>query len=372
MVLMTLDHVRDYLGDPSIRPLDMAHTTPALFLTRWITHLCAPTFFLLVGTGAWLALRHRSIPGLSRFLATRGLWLVLLEVTLLRCLGYQFNADYHVTVLFIFWALGWSMIALAALVWLRPALIAAVGLGLIVAHNAFDSVRAAQLGAFGPLWTVLHAPGFLAGPPHAVFVAYPLIPWIGVTALGFALGPIFDWAPERRRAFLLRAGLASIALFFALRLPNVYGDPVPWSHQGSVVMTVLSFMNVTKYPPSLLFLLMTLGPALLLLRALDGVQPAWLRPALVFGKVPLFYFVLHVPFIHLVALVTCLVRYGSVHWMFESPDMGNYPFTAPPGWGFSLPGVYMAWAFVVISLYPACRWYARVKQERPRWWMSYV
>lgn len=372
MILMTLDHVRDFLGSQAISPTDIAHTTPALFLTRWITHFCAPTFFLLTGTGAWLSLRHRTPASLARFLVTRGLWLVVLELTVFRCLGYQFNADYRVTLLVILWALGWSMVALGAMVRLTPAVIAALGLTLIVGHNAFDRVKAADLGAFAPLWNILHSPGFVLQAPHVVFVSYPLIPWIGVTAVGFALGQVFDWEPGRRQRFLLRAGLACLAAFVVLRLPNVYGDPAPWSRQASGVMTALSFLNVTKYPPSLLFLLVTLGGSLLALRALEGRSPAWLRPAHVFGTVPLFYFLLHIPLIHAVAVAVCYVRYGDAHWMFESPDLGSYPFTTPPDWGFTLPGVYLTWILVVVALYPVCVWYARMKRERRRWWHSYL
>jgi uncharacterized membrane protein len=205
-----------------------------------------------------------------------------------------------------------------------------------------------------------------------VFVAYPLIPWIGVTAAGYGLGQIYGWNPERRRAFLMRVGLVSTAAFVVLRAANVYGDPVSWSAQASGTFTALSFLNTSKYPPSLLFLLMTLGPALLLLRAVDGGTPTVLRPAAIFGKVPMFYFVLHLPLIHLLAVIVCYARYGTAHWMFESPDLGNFPFTAPPGWGYSLPIVYLVWALVIVALYPACRWFAGVKQRRRDPWLSYL
>jgi uncharacterized membrane protein len=186
------------------------------------------------------------------------------------------------------------------------------------------------------------------------------------------LGQLFESPVERRREPLLRIGLACIAAFVVLRAINMYGDPVPWSHQRTSLMTVLSFLNTTKYPPSLLFLLMTLGPSLLVLRALDGGTPSWLKPALTFGQVPLFYFLIHLPLIHLVAVGVALVRYGSAHWMLESPDLANYPFIAPPGWGLSLPAVYLAWVLIVAALYPVCAWYAKVKRSRPKWWMSYL
>jgi uncharacterized membrane protein len=368
MILMALDHVRDFFGPPGISPTSLAQTTVPLFLTRWITHVCAPTFFLLTGTGACLALRSKTVAGLSRFLLTRGIWLILLELTVIRCLGYQFNVDYQVTLLVVIWALGWAMVALAALVWLPVPAVLAIGLAMIAGHNLLDGVRSAH-----PLWVILHAQGFVVNRPgFVVFVAYPLIPWIGVTAVGYALGQVYQWEAGRRRAFLLRCGLAMTAAFVVLRVINQYGDPVPWASQASGALTLVSFLNLTKYPPSLLFLLMTLGPALLILRALDKGTPALLRPALVFGRVPLFYFVLHLTLIHLLAVVLCYVQNGAVHWMFESPNLGAYPFTPPPGWGVSLPVTYLLWVLVVVMLYPVCAWFGRVRQRSVGWWLSYL
>jgi uncharacterized membrane protein len=444
MILMALDHVRDFFGAPGLSPTNLAQTTVPLFLTRWITHLCAPVFFLLAGTGAFLSLAARgespaafdgrgipaggarlrpgpkatglrrglavawrrriappsntpgmlgrralpagrlarpgatpafhqgllgrkSVPELSRFLLTRGVWLIVLELTLIRCLGYQFNFDYQVTLLVVIWALGWAMVALAALVWLPLPAILAFGVVMVAGHNLLDGIRSTN-----PLWTVLHAQGFVVNRPEfVVFVAYPLVPWIGVTALGYALGQIYRWDPERRRALLLRGGLGLTAMFVALRAGNVYGDPAPWASQASGALTVVSFLNVTKYPPSLLFLLMTLGPALVILRALDGRTPRLLRPALTFGRVPLFYFVLHLTLIHLLAVIVCYAQNGAAHWMFESPDLGSYPFTPPPGWGVALPVTYLLWALVVVMLYPVCAWFAGVKQRSKGAWVSY-
>ncbi len=373
MILMTLDHVRDYLGNAADNPTNLATTTVPLFFTRWITHFCAPAFFLLTGTGAYLMSRRMAPARLSRFLLTRGLWLIVLETVLLRCLGYQFNVDFRVVLLFILWALGWSMITLAALVRLPLVVPAAFGLGLIVAHNVFDGVRAASLGAAAPLWVVLHQQGLLvSGPERFVLVAYPLIPWVGVTAVGYALGPIFEWDAPRRRQFLWRAGVLLTVAFVVLRWLNVYGDPRPWSVQASAVFTALSYLNTTKYPPSLLFLLMTLGPALLFLHLTDHGVPRWLRPVEVLGRVPLFYFVLHVIVIHLLALVVCWYQFGEIHWVFESPTPDKYPFTQPPGWGLSLPSIYGFWWLVVLMLWPIWRWFARVKRDQPRRWMSYL
>jgi uncharacterized membrane protein len=368
MILMALDHVRDFFGVPGLSPTNLAQTTAPLFLTRWITHLCAPAFFLLAGTGAFLALGRRTVPQLSWFLLTRGLWLIVLEVTVIRCLGFQFNFDYQVTMLVVIWALGWAMIALAALCWLPLWVVLAFGVAMIAGHNLLDGVRSTH-----PLWVLLHSQGFAVNRPgFVVFVAYPLVPWIGVTALGFVLGRIYSWNPERRMAFLLRCGAGLTAAFLLLRAVNAYGDPAPWVHGASPVMTVVSFFNVTKYPPSLLFLLMTIGPALLILRALDSGTPPFLRPALVFGRVPLFYFVLHLSLIHLLAVVLCYLQNGAVHWMFESPNLTAYPFTPPPGWGLPLPWIYLLWVVVVTMLYPVCAWFAGVKRRQAWPWLSYL
>jgi len=367
MIIMALDHTRDFFSIPGLSPTNMETTTPALFFTRWITHFCAPVFFLLTGTGAYLSLRKKTPAQLSRFLLTRGLWLIFLDLVVVRCLAYQFNFDYRVTILLVLWALGWAMIVLSALVWLPASVVTGIGVAIIALHNLLDGVKSTN-----PLWLIIHQPGFALTGPHTVFVAYPLVAWVAVTAVGYGLGQIYRWDADRRRAFLLRLGLGMIVAFVLLRASNVYGDPSRWATQTSPLFTVMSFLNPSKQPPSLLYLLMTLGPAMLFLRAVDGGTPNLLKPASVIGKVPLFYFVLHFALLHLLAVVICLVRYGSAHWMFESPDMGNYPFTPPPGWGYTLPIVYVVWISVVVALYPLCRWFAGLKQRRREAWLSYL
>jgi len=373
MVLMALDHVRDFFGPPGINPTNIAATTPALFLTRWVTHICAPTFFLLTGVGAQLASRTMTRRELSRFLLTRGIWLIVLEVVWVRCAGLQFNIDYRVTGLTVLWALGAAMAALSALVWLPMPVIAGFGMVMIAAHNAFDGVRASDLGVIGPLWTVLHVQGVAyAAHGRTLFIAYPLIPWIGVTACGYALGCIYAWPPARRRRLLGALGIGVTAGFVVLRLANGYGDPQPWHSQSSFALSVLSFLNTTKYPPSLLFLLMTLGPALALLAWLDDGTPPGGRAIAVYGRVPLFYYLLHLPLIHLLAAAYCVGAYGSAHWLFESPTLAQYPFTAPPGWGVALPVSYAVWVAVVIAMFPVCRWFAGVKRRGGSAWLRYV
>ena len=366
MILMALDHTRDFFGTFGANPTNLAATTAPLFFTRWITHLCAPVFFLLTGTGAGLARGGRSASDLSRYLIVRGFLLIILELTLIRGLAYQFNFDYQVTLLLVIWALGWSMVFLGLIVFLPVGAIAAIGLALIVGHNAFDTVQWNN-----PLWSILHRPGFVLQGDRTVFVAYPLIPWLGVTAVGYALSRVYSWEPERRRKFLLTTGLGAIVAFVLLRAGNIYGDPFPWSRQATPLFTALSFINANKYPPSLLFLLMTLGPAMLILRSLDRGTPGWLRPAITYGRVPFFYFVAHFALIHVLAVVVTFAIHGAAHWMFQSPTLGQYPFTPPPGWGFSLPVVYGVWIAVVLVLYVPCRRMARLKASGKHPWLSY-
>lgn len=367
MILMALDHTRDFFGMPGANPVDMATTTAPLFLTRWITHICAPTFFLLTGVSAGLTRTRRSASDVARYLVARGALLIVLELTLIRGFAYQFNFDYRVTLLIVIWALGWAMIFLGCLVFLPTPVIAVIGGVIVAGHNLLDSVRPTNA-----LLAILHGPGFVLNTPaHTVFAAYPLVPWVGVTALGYVLASVYQWPAERRRRMLVMLGAGAIVAFVALRFVNGYGDPAPWKPQSASLMTVLSFFNATKYPPSLLFLLMTLGPSLLILRAVDGGTPQAMRRVLNYGRVPFFYFCAHFALIHLFAVLVAGVRYGAVHWMFESPSLDKYPFTPPPGWGFSLPMVYAIWIGVVVALYPACRKFAALKASRAYPWLTY-
>ncbi len=373
MILMALDHVRDFFGHVTQNPTDMATTTGALFFTRWITHFCAPGFFLLTGLGAGLSRKRRGTNELRHYLITRGLWLLFLDAVLFRCLIFQFNFDFRVTVLTVLWALGWAMIVLGLMLRFAPRTIAITGAALVVLHNLFDGVSARALGAFGPVWSWLHAPGFLVSSERfTVLIAYPIIPWVGVTMLGYVLAGVYEWSAARRTAFLYRSGAALFAAFLIVRGINLYGDPSRWSVQPTPGHTLISFFNTTKYPPSLLFLLMTLGPALVLLAALDGIRPRLTRPAWVLGRVPMFYYLGHFFLIHLLAVLICYQRLGAAHWLFESPDLGNFPFVQPPGWGFDLPVVYLIWVSVVALMYPLCRWYAHFKREHDYAWLGYL
>lgn len=375
MVIMALDHTRDYVHAEAMvfRPEDLTRTTPAIFFTRWITHVCAPVFMFTAGLGAWFWSERRGgdRAALSRFLWTRGLWLVVLEFTLVR-VGFYFNVQYDVVLLLVFWALGLSMIALAALVRLPYRALLLASLGVILLHNMADAVRPDSFGAWGWLWNVLHQPGVIPTRAAVVIVAYPLVPWIAVMAAGYCFGRAYQLPSERRRRFMIRLGLSLTAIYVVVRLTNAYGDPSPWIAQENALYTVLSFLNTTKYPPSLQFLLMTLGPAIAFLGWADGARPSSRHPLIVFGRVPLFYFVLHIPLIHAMAVALTWSRYGAQPFLFTPPPtLGTPRDVFPADYGWSLGVTYIVWIFAVAVLYPLCLWYARVKRAG-RWWGSYV
>ena len=366
MVLMALDHVRDFVSRDHFPPENLARGTAALFATRWLTHFCAPTFFLLAGVGIGIALqRGRDAVALSRYLVTRGLWLLVLEL-IITPIGWRFSLDLLPAFALVLWALGWSMILMALIIHLPRAVTAVFSLLMIAAHNLLDGIRPDTLGAWGPLWTALHVPGFLM--PGTLLVAYPLIPWVGVMSLGFVLADVYGWEAARRRRVLLGAGAAAVALFVALRFLNGYGDPAPWTTQRTGGLTVASFLNVRKYPPSLLFLLMTLGPALVALALTEGARgrvASWLE---VYGRVPMFFYVTHIFVAHAAGVALALGQGGRLMRITAVTDPG-----AIPAWyGVGLPGVYVAWALVVLLLYFPCRAFARMKESRSDWWLRYL
>jgi uncharacterized membrane protein len=362
MVVMALDHVRDYFTDVRFDPLDPAQTTAALYATRWITSFCAPTFILLAGVSAYLVGKRSTPAQLSKFLVTRGLWLVALEWTVVT-LAWTFNFKWELGLIMqVIWVIGVSMIVLAALIHLPLRVVGAIGLAICVFHNLLDGVPKPESALWGTLWSILHVQGATAiGYAH-----YPLIPWIGVMAAGYALGSVFDMHAASRRRILLGMGASAVMLFVALRLINTYGDPQPWVPQATFGQTVMAFLNVEKYPPSLSYLLVTLGPALMLLAALESAR-GWFAGVLeTFGRVPLFFYVLHIALAHLAAgLVAMYMGYGNA-------VLNNFFFNFPSTWGVSLAGVYLAWLFVVVALYPACRWFASIKRRRSDWWLSYL
>ena len=324
-----------------------------------------PAFFLLAGVGIGLLARRRSPAELSRHLLARGAWLLVLELVITP-VGWQFGFDLIPAFALVLWALAWSMIAMALLVRVPTVVLAALSLAMIAGHNLLDGIRPESLGALAGLWQVLHVPAFVV--PNVLFVGYPLVPWVAVMCLGYALADSYRWEAARRQRLLLRLGVTAVALFVILRAVNGYGNPFPWSAQRTAALTVASFLNVTKYPPSLDFLLMTLGPALIALALTEqarGRVASWLA---VYGSVPLFYYVVHIFVAHAVAVALAFAQGGELRRIPIVHDPG-----AVPDWyGVPLPGVYAAWALVVALLYYPCTWYARIKETRTNWWVRYT
>ena len=365
MIIMALDHTRDFFSNAHFQPTDLSKTNAALFLTRLVTHFCAPTFILLAGIGAFLYGNKRGCrKDLSWYLFSRGVWLILLEFTLVN-VGWSFDLSFQGVVGQVIWAIGASMVVLAGLVWLPLPVILAFGLLLIVGHNALDGVQPQSLGIWATAWKILHTGGAIEYlPGHKFFAFYPLVPWMGVMAVGYALGPVYLWTPERRRNILIKLGVGLLLAFVLVRWLNVYGDPHPWKVQSSPLFTLFSFVNCNKYPPSLCYLLMTLGPACLALALLERAQGKLASIAITFGRVPLFYYLLHVPLIHGLAVLFVIVQYGKSASLFSPGD-------PPPG--YPLPIVYLVWLAVVAALYLPCRWFAGVKaRNRDKEWLSYL
>jgi uncharacterized membrane protein len=382
--------VRDFWSDRLlIDPTDLQTTTAGIFLTRWLTHFCAPTFIFLAGTAAFLArTRGRSKNELSWLLLTRGLWLAFFEVTVNRAM-WMFNYDLQHHGAGVFWAIGWAMVALAVLVYFPTPLVTLIGVTLIALHNLLDGVRAEHVGlpewlwiilhqpgdasvvdAPGWLWDIVYSPGHVAGMDAITFgTGYCLIPWIGVMAAGYGFGAVLQFPRPRRQRLVFQLGAALTLAFILLRAWNRYGDPRPWPPQSNLFWTLLSFLNCTKYPASLLYLLMTLGPMLLALAIFDRPLGPLGRRLVVFGRVPFFFYLLHIPLIHGGAVLCDLVRFH------RSPLMTNGPWfrpeDIPPNYGVSLPIVYLVWIGVVLLLYPPCRWFAQWKRRRSDWWLSY-
>ena len=371
MILMALDHVRAFAGVPAGGP------TPAIFFTRWVTHFCAPAFIFFAGTSAFFYGRRHN--DLTRFLFTRGIWLVLLELSYLR-LAWTFNFDFaHYQMAGVIWVIGWSMVVLAALVRLPLCVVGGFGLVVVFAHNAVDphfSSWAASLSEHRLAWLLkLLYFGFWAGPVQLgeglqLVVLYSLVPWVGVMACGYAFAAVL--AHPRRDSLCLWIGLCATVLFLLLRGFNLYGDPRPWSREaGTEMPAILSFFNTTKYPASLLFLLMTLGPTLAAIPALERVQGRVASAIAMFGHVPFFYYMLHIPLIHALALLVSWLRQGAVDpWLFANHPMGNPP--PPAGAIWSLPLLYLIWIISLAILYLACSHFARLKARRSDWWLRYL
>ena len=375
MILMALDHTRDYFHHGAFinDPTNIETTTPMIFFTRFITHFCAPIFIFLAGTSAYLYGRKKSKSQLAKFLFTRGLWLVFLELTLNNFIWW-FDLSSSFINLQVLWAIGFSMMTLAGLVYLPWKIILAIGIIIVAGHNSFDSIIAEGNSPTAILWYFLHQQTFLPiSPERIIFFNYPILPWIGIIALGFSFGQLYDktFDPSQRKKWLLRLGFGAIALFFILRFINIYVDPNPWQPQSMTTFTFISFFNVTKYPPSLAFVLITLGPGLLFLYFIENVKNRWTDFLLVYGRVPFFYYFLHMIFIHLGAILG-LILIGD-DWRKMILTAQNFQQGALADYGYSLFVVYLVWIMVVLLLFPLCKKHMIYKaNNREKWWLSYL
>lgn len=377
IIIMALDHTRDYFHAYSYinDPTDLQQTTAPIFLTRWITHFCAPIFMLLAGTSACLYGLKNGKKALSGFLLTRGLWLVIVELFFVT-LAWTFNPHYPVFILQVIWAFGISMMTLSLLIHLPRPVQLFIGIVLVAGHNALDSVHITGNNALTFLWSVLHQPnfaGFNVGF-STIIVGYPVLPYIGIITLGYCLGSLYTQgiAPEVRKRSLRNIGIGAILLFIVLRWTNTYGDAAHWSAQKNFLFTVFSFINTTKYPPSFLYILMTLGPALLFLAYAEQPLNKLTSKAIVFGRVPMFFYLVHIPLTHGMAIIaTILTGFGAGNmvnlttWVTSNPQLRGY--------GFSLPVVYILWVVIIVGLYPLCLRFSQYKQanQANKKWLSY-
>lgn len=367
IALMVLDHVRDYFHSDAFafNPLDLDRTTPLLFATRWITHLCAPTFVFLAGVSIHLQLASGVARArVARLALTRGLWLIALELTVI-VLGFNFQWPF--LFLQVIWAIGLGMVALAALVWLPRSAVLLLGAAIVVGHAALAGFAPPATSLWAPLWTVLLRPGVIAGVPG--FVAYPAVPWIGLMLLGYGLGPVFAWPPARRRRALAALATFALAAYVGLRLSGL-GDPRAWRRMADPWLDAASFFNVTKYPPSLQYALVTLGAALLLGLALERLRGPLRAVLLAYGRTPLFTYLLHIYFVHGLALIAGVasgVPAAAFIGFLDRPQR-----LTEAGWGVSLGAVYAVWLLVLALLYPLSRWFAGVKRRRRDRWLSYL
>jgi uncharacterized membrane protein len=367
IVLMVLDHVRDFFHADAFvfNPTDPERTTLAAFVTRWITHLCAPTFVFLAGASAYMQRANGKTPSeLARFLALRGAWLVVLELTIV---GFGLNFA-PILFLQVIGAIGIGMLLLSTLVRRPAAWIGALGVIIVAGHELLGFVNAAQLGPLGPIWVILFEVGPLLSAPGVV--AYPVAPWFGIMCLGYGLGFVFTLSPARRARLLGITGMSAVLMFITIRALNGYGDPAPWRVFPGALQTVLSFLNVSKYPPSLLFVLVTLGLSCLLLPLLERLRGPIANVLLAFGRTPLFVFVLHIYLAHGAALL--LGALTGVPASYFTNFVIDPSRLVRAQWGFSLTGVYVAWLAVLAAMYPLASWFATVKQRRRNWWLSFL
>jgi uncharacterized membrane protein len=374
MIIMALDHVRDYFHADAFlfNPLDLEKTNGAIFFTRWITHFCAPVFVFLAGTSAYLVGTRKGKAELTSFLIKRGVWLLILEFTIIN-IAWFFNPDFKLIALTVIWALGVGMILLAAAIHLPFKLILVLGIAFVAGHNLLDSTHVGGTGTGAIFWSLLHEQRVFEIGRFIVFVGYPILPWTGLMLLGYCFGTYYQKGvdPSVRKKFLLWSGVLSITAFIILRMINVYGDLFPWTTQPDATRQFLSFMNVTKYPPSLDYVLITLGPSLLFLAMVENVSGKISGVIVSLGRVPMFYYVIHIYVIHIIAVIAAVstgYQFNDmvfVTWVTDSPDLKGY--------GFNLATVYFVWIAVVAALLPLCVWYDHYKlANKDKWWLSYL
>lgn len=374
MILMALDHVRDFFHIQAMtsQANDLSQASPELFFTRWITHFCAPAFMLTAGAAAFFKLnRTQNKSQLSRYLWTRGLWLILLELIVLRFAMF-FSLISGSVMLTVLYGLGGSMILLGFLIHIPFRALCFFTFFTIILNSLFTLLPAAALGPLAWVWNLIYQPGLFMAGSVPVFVAYPVLPWAAIMTAGFCLGSIYSLASEKRMKILLRLGTGCLIAFLMIRGINLFGDPAPWT-TAFAGKTFLSFLNTTKYPPSLSFILMTAGPIFFFLSWLDQKKLSRTHPLLIFGQTPLFYFLAHFFFIHLLLIPFAWFTYGEISFLWNPlPSMGGSPQTYPAGFGYSLGVVYLVWLLVVIALYPLCRWYSALKKNHPRSLLRYL
>ncbi len=374
MIIMALDHTRDFfhISAWTQDPLDLATTSPELFLTRWITHFCAPVFTFLAGTSVWFQARNKNTSELSSFLIKRGLWLVVVEIVVFN-FAFSFDPAYTVIGLQTIWSIGVSMIILGLLIWLPFEAILAIGLLIVLGHNSLDFYESSKKSGFSFFYSIIHRPGFFPlSKEHSIFILYPVLPWLGIMILGYCFGRIFTtFKGAERRKIISLIGIGITMFFILLRAINIYGDPKPWSQHDTVLYTVFSFIDTQKYPPSLLYAAMTIGPGIIFLNLFEKTKNVLTDLIVVFGRVPFLYYVLHFFLIHFLSMIFFLMRGHKFNeGIYEGPNMLPNFIIAKEGYSLGL--VYVIWIGVIVILYPVCKWFSEYKKTHRNWWLSYL
>ena len=376
MIIMVLDHVRDYYHINAFAgnsPENLESTTLFLYFTRFITHYCAPVFVFLAGTSAFLYGQKKGAKALSKFLITRGIWLIIVEIVINNFLWW-FDITFGFINLQVIWAIGFCMIILGVLIHLPKKILLILGLLIVLGHNTLDNFGFPDENPLSILWKMLHQIGGISiGEGRFLWFSYPVLPWIGVIVLGYCFGYFYkkETSINTRKKWLLILGVSSIVLFFILRTFNLYGDRMLWSQQETVSKTIISFLILSKYPPSLLFLLITLGPAFLVLASIENIKNRITNFLIVFGRVPFFFYVIHIFVVHAGAIVGLLIT--GKDWRLMILNNETMSSGILNGYGYSLGIVYLVWIIIIVLLYPICKSFMKYKSNhREKWWISYL